>query len=224
MKKQILFLQAILLTTVLNAQNVGIGTPSPLMKLHVVHSDSAVALLENTQTLNTNVSTAMYFKTGSGSFPYTGAIKTIGESNAEARLGFFSFAASSPNGLKERLSITDAGIIKVGIGGQIEASTGGIKFSNAKVIDKGTTLKYFIHVVGVFPTDAGSNDGELIGEIKLMARPLSNTLGGWLPCEGQILPIASYTALFSLLGPTYGGNGTTTFALPDLRKAVPVMD
>ncbi|MBX2907981.1 MAG: tail fiber protein [Taibaiella sp.] len=39
----------------------------------------------------------------------------------------------------------------------------------------------------------------------------------WLTCQGQILPIAQNTALFSLLGTMYGGNGTTTFALPDLQ-------
>jgi microcystin-dependent protein len=40
---------------------------------------------------------------------------------------------------------------------------------------------------------------------------------GWALCNGQILPIAQNQALFSLLGTTYGGNGTTNFALPDLR-------
>jgi microcystin-dependent protein len=40
---------------------------------------------------------------------------------------------------------------------------------------------------------------------------------GWALCQGQILPIAQNTALFSLLGTTYGGNGQTTFGLPDLR-------
>jgi microcystin-dependent protein len=40
---------------------------------------------------------------------------------------------------------------------------------------------------------------------------------GWAPCDGRLLPIAQNTALFALLGTTYGGNGTTTFALPDLR-------
>ena len=43
---------------------------------------------------------------------------------------------------------------------------------------------------------------------------------GWALCDGQILSIAQNTALFSLLGTTYGGNGTTTFALPDLRGRV----
>jgi microcystin-dependent protein len=43
---------------------------------------------------------------------------------------------------------------------------------------------------------------------------------GWATCDGQIISIAQNTALFSLLGTTYGGNGQTTFALPDLRGRV----
>lgn len=45
---------------------------------------------------------------------------------------------------------------------------------------------------------------------------------GWAFCQGQLLAIAQNTAVFSLLGTTYGGNGTTNFALPDLRGRVPV--
>lgn len=45
---------------------------------------------------------------------------------------------------------------------------------------------------------------------------------GWAFCDGQLLPIASYTALFSLLGTTYGGDGRTTFGLPDLRGRAPI--
>lgn len=45
---------------------------------------------------------------------------------------------------------------------------------------------------------------------------------GWAFCNGQILSIAQNTALFSLLGTTYGGNGQTTFALPDLRGRAPI--
>ncbi len=40
---------------------------------------------------------------------------------------------------------------------------------------------------------------------------------GWSTCEGQLLAISQYTALYSLLGTTYGGNGTSTFGVPDLR-------
>ena len=45
---------------------------------------------------------------------------------------------------------------------------------------------------------------------------------GWAFCDGQILPIASHTALFSLIGTTFGGDGMSTFGLPDLRGRVPV--
>jgi microcystin-dependent protein len=45
---------------------------------------------------------------------------------------------------------------------------------------------------------------------------------GWAMCQGQILPISQYTALFSLIGTYYGGNGTSNFELPDLRSRVPM--
>ncbi|HUQ05935.1 MAG TPA: tail fiber protein [Kofleriaceae bacterium] len=45
---------------------------------------------------------------------------------------------------------------------------------------------------------------------------------GWAQCNGQLLPLAQNTALFSLLGTTYGGDGKSTFALPDLQGSVPV--
>ncbi|HPT56229.1 MAG TPA: tail fiber protein [Casimicrobium sp.] len=44
----------------------------------------------------------------------------------------------------------------------------------------------------------------------------------WALCNGQVMPIQQYTALFSLLGTQYGGNGTTNFALPDLRSRTPI--
>lgn len=45
---------------------------------------------------------------------------------------------------------------------------------------------------------------------------------GWLPCDGRVLPIQQYQALAALMGAVYGGDGKTTFALPDLRGRVPV--
>ena len=45
---------------------------------------------------------------------------------------------------------------------------------------------------------------------------------GWVMAQGQILPISQYTALFSLIGTYYGGNGTSNFQLPDLRSRVPM--
>jgi len=45
---------------------------------------------------------------------------------------------------------------------------------------------------------------------------------GWMFCEGQLLPISEYETLFNLIGTTYGGDGQSTFALPDLRGRVPL--
>lgn len=47
---------------------------------------------------------------------------------------------------------------------------------------------------------------------------------GWMRCDGTLLPISSNTALFSLIGTTYGGDGMTNFALPDLRGRAPIHD
>src|SRR5215211_5895625 len=59
-----------------------------------------------------------------------------------------------------------------------------------------------------------------LGEIKLVS--FNFPPKGWALCNGQFLPINQNQALFSLLGTTYGGNGQTTFALPDLRGRVPI--
>ena len=59
-----------------------------------------------------------------------------------------------------------------------------------------------------------------IGEIQIYAFQYAPR--GWALCNGQLMPINQNQALFALLGTMYGGNGTTTFALPDLRGRVPV--
>jgi len=59
-----------------------------------------------------------------------------------------------------------------------------------------------------------------VGEVKIV--PFNFAPTGWALCDGQLLSIAQNTALFSLLGTTYGGNGTSTFALPNLQGRVPM--
>lgn len=59
-----------------------------------------------------------------------------------------------------------------------------------------------------------------IGQIALFS--FSFVPKGWAACNGQLLPINRYQALFSLIGTTYGGDGRTTFAVPDLRGRIPV--
>jgi microcystin-dependent protein len=77
---------------------------------------------------------------------------------------------------------------------------------------------------GLYPSRDGTStaDDAILGEIRLLAYDGSSNTSGWLPCNGQVLSIAQNQALFSVIGTVYGGNGTTTFALPDLRGRVPI--
>ncbi len=61
---------------------------------------------------------------------------------------------------------------------------------------------------------------EYMGMIKIFAGNFAPT--GWLMCNGQLLSIAQNSALFSILGTTYGGDGITTFALPNFQSRVPI--
>lgn len=61
---------------------------------------------------------------------------------------------------------------------------------------------------------------EFIGTIKIFAGTFAPR--GWMLCQGQLLPISAYTAVFSILGTNYGGDGVTNFALPNLSGIVPL--
>jgi microcystin-dependent protein len=80
-----------------------------------------------------------------------------------------------------------------------------------------TTLHYMIALNGIFPSQGGggSLDEPMLGQMALFAGDFAPS--GWAFANGQILSIAQNTALFSILGTTYGGNGQSNFALPDLR-------
>jgi len=59
-----------------------------------------------------------------------------------------------------------------------------------------------------------------VGEIRMFAGNFAPA--GWMFCEGQLLPISEYETLFNLIGTTYGGDGQSTFALPDLQGRIPI--
>jgi microcystin-dependent protein len=61
---------------------------------------------------------------------------------------------------------------------------------------------------------------QFVAEIRIF--PFNFAPAGWAFCDGQLLPLSQNTALFSLLGTTYGGDGKSTFALPDLQGNVPM--
>lgn len=75
-------------------------------------------------------------------------------------------------------------------------------------------------VAGAAPAEAALQQIEYIGEIRLFAGNFAPV--GWEFCAGQLLPIAENEPLFTLIGTTYGGDGETTFALPDLRGRAPI--
>lgn len=82
-------------------------------------------------------------------------------------------------------------------------------------------IRYVIAVQGIFPSQSGSGtENNTIGTVQMFAGTFAP--GGWMFCEGQLLPISQYTALFSIIGTTYGGDGRSTFALPDLRGRTPI--
>jgi microcystin-dependent protein len=59
-----------------------------------------------------------------------------------------------------------------------------------------------------------------VGEIRIFAGNFAPA--GWMLCQGQLLPISEYETLFNLIGTTYGGDGQSTFALPNLQSRVPI--
>ena len=97
----------------------------------------------------------------------------------------------------------------------LESSRRGLLASVLGVALGGSLLS----LVGSRRASAASSD-PFIGSVSMFAGNFAPR--GWALCDGQLLPISSNAALFSLLGTTYGGDGRTTFALPDLRGRVPM--
>lgn len=97
--------------------NVGINTPTPVYKLHIVSNNEGLLAIDNNSNAVTGLTTSMYFAnniSGQGlGFKYTGAIKTILTSDVEARMGFYTSAANVPGELKEQLSILDDGNVGI---------------------------------------------------------------------------------------------------------------
>lgn len=98
---------------------------------------------------------------------------------------------------------------------QIGTALGGSEMRHSVVLLLG------FMVLGILqPVEAQVGVTPNIGEILLV--PYNFAPRGWAFCQGQLISISQNTALFSLLGTTYGGDGRTTFALPDLRGRSPL--
>ncbi|QEQ97176.1 phage tail protein [Neptunomonas concharum] len=77
-----------------------------------------------------------------------------------------------------------------------------------------------LSLAAILPNPASAASDPLLGEVMLVG--FNFCPRGWMEAAGQLLPISQNTALFSLYGTIYGGDGRTTFALPDLRGRAPI--
>jgi hypothetical protein len=232
-------------------QRVGIGISSPQAKFHIAEGKSGGAPHEFT-ILAVESEKHTYINLLSPSNQETGILFGNPNNSASGAILFnfaenpegFQFRTG---GNFTRMTITNSGLVGINsyspqatldVGGNIRAnsislSVGG---NNGDFLVKqdasgqvthrkgyvGVGLNYIIAFEGSF---AGSNPPQqtgspYIGEIKLYAGTYAPA--GWMFCHGQVLPLVQYINLFAVLGTTYGGNGVNTFALPDLRGAVPV--
>ncbi len=85
--------------------------------------------------------------------------------------------------------------------------------------EESLTINYVINPFGIFPTESSGGLG-MVGQINAFAGNFEPN--NMLFCDGRLLPISEYDALFAVIGTTYGGDGVTTFGLPDLRGRAPV--
>ena len=97
---------------------------------------------------------------------------------------------------------------------QLPVTSGGIS-APVDGTQPSLALKYFIAAQGIFPSNGGSGGADMIGNILVWAG--NSTPAGYIEADGRLLDIGTYDVLYNLLGTTYGGDGISTFALPDLR-------
>jgi len=232
-------------------QRVGIGIQSPQARLHIAEGKSGAApydytilAVESEKHTYINLLSPSTYETavlfGNPNHSSSGAIVYNFVENPEG----FQFRTG---GNLTRMTITKFGLVGINnnfpqatldVGGNIR--TNGISLSvggnngdflvkqdaSGQVMHRkgyvGVGLNYIIAYEGSFagPNPPQQTGSPYIGEIKLYAGTYAPA--GWMFCHGQVLPLVQYINLFAVLGTTYGGNGVNTFALPDLRGAVPV--
>ena len=243
MKKALLII-LIFLCQILQAQNIGIGTTTPATRLDVAGTNAwNVSAGEGDVRIGTPLYRLKFGVATSGGGAGAANIMQFGQPGgfnvlslgAQGNQVLFvnggsssvGVGTSSPTSLLQVNGTTTSNNIILNGTGNGNANDFLIKSNATGLVAarKGhgaLALNYLICLEGVFaaPSNQGPTSDAWIGEIKLFAGNYAPP--GWAYCNGQLLTIASNTALFSIIGTYYGGNGTTHFALPDLRGAAPV--
>ena len=136
-------------------------------------------------------------------------VTTFGVPNLQARVPMGVSAAGSPPNAAVPAGVSEVPLVStIALGGTAQGQV------------QALGLNYYIATAGVFPSQGGSANvtGPYLGQIMSFAGTFAPS--GWALCDGSLLPINSNAALFSVLGTTFGGDGRTNFALPDLRGRI----
>jgi Phage Tail Collar Domain len=220
------FLFLMLNLIALAQSNVGISITLPTEKLHV--DSGAIKVGNNVWTPGID---HHWIKFGDGDF-----VK-IGEDSLDDKMIFsaenFVFLPSIPGyfanvgigELNPTAKLDLVGSFKYRDGNETEGKVltsdflGNATWQSANNF-AGVPMKICMAITGTFPSPGigSASDDIYLGEIKVF--PYSFVPQGFIECKGQLLNITTNAALFSIIGTTYGGNGTTNFAVPNLTNKV----
>ena len=184
-------------------------------KLYIANSDDSTPLIYGDFTtdllrVNGDLKVSSTIKIEGGS-PGAGKVLT---SDASGLASWQALSSALPNGAVGDMLTSDG---TNWVAKQVSvSSTGSSNIQNN--MQPFLTLNYCIALQGIYPSRNGSDP--FLAEIMIFAGNLEPR--GWAFCDGQLLPISTNPALFSLVGTIYGGDGRTTFGLPDLRGRTPI--
>ena len=252
MKKKIILLHLLAVAFFANAQYVGIGTATPLAKLHI--SSGASGNITPFSPLVVEGNNNTYINLLSPNANETAVL--FGKANNAASGGIVYNNLNTLNGFQFRTNGNITRMVldnngSVGIGVTIPQATldvnGNIKTSSLIISTGGAVsdflikndaagqvsfrkghvalaINFIISLDGIFPPNSGPRPTYNDAIIGEIRMFAGNYAPiGWSFCQGQLLPVGGpNAALFALIGTTYGGDGVNNFALPDLRDAVPV--
>jgi microcystin-dependent protein len=198
--------------------NVGIGTMSPLAKLDVTGN---IKITDGTQgagkVLTSDANGLASWQTAGTATNVSGIVAVANGGTGAATLAANNLLVGNGTSAVSTISPATSGNILYANGTNwlsktlgVGLSGNGASFSNMQPYQ---TTNYCIATQGIFPSRAGYD--AYMGEINIFA--FDFVPRGYNACDGAILSVSSNAALFALLGTTYGGNGSTTFALPDYR-------